>query len=92
MMSIIMLAEYLQRKNMSITKKSLHDLAPFLKQYNGNFSMAMREVIDFTLFTLDNCGSISRAKELIISQNNSDDLRPDDQVIMQVVKVIRRRK
>lgn len=87
-----MVGEYLQRKNISITKKSLHELAPYLKQHNDNFSRSMREIIDFALFAIDSCGSISRAKDKISSQNSCDDLRPDDQVIMQVVKVIRRRK
>lgn len=80
------------RKNISITKRYVSRLAPLLQPHDGNFSSLIREMIDFSLFAIENCGSISRAKELIISQNNSDDLRPDDQVVMQVVKVIRRRK
>jgi hypothetical protein len=84
--------EKLVRKNISYTKQQVRRLAPLLQLHNDNFSMMMREVTEFTLFAIDSCGSISRAKELIISQNNCDDLRPDDQVIMQVVKVIRRRK
>jgi hypothetical protein len=80
------------RKNVSFTKQQVRRLAPLLHLHNDNFSLMMREAIDFTLFAIDSCGSISRAKELIYSQNKCDDLRPDDQVIMQVVKVIRRRK
>lgn len=80
-----------KRRNISCTPESLHELAPLLKKHDGNFSSAVREAIEFACFCLDSCGSISRAKELIISQNISNDLRPDDQVVMQVVKVIRKK-
>lgn len=80
------------RKNISINEDMLHFLAPIIKEHNGNFSSSMREIIDFAIFSIDNCGSISRAKELIDTQNNCNDLRPNDRVIMQIIKVIKKKK
>lgn len=87
-----MMLETHVRKNVSFTKQQVRRLAPLLQQHNGNFSLMMREVTDFTLFVIENCGSLSRAKELIYSQTTCNDLRLNDQIVMQVVKVIRRRK
>ena len=83
--------ERLKRKNISCTPQSMHDIAPILEVHRGNFSMAMREVIEFANFAVKNCGSISRAREMINLNAKCNDLQPDDQVVMKVVKVIRRK-
>ena len=83
--------ERLKRKNISCTSQSMHDIDPIVQLHRGNFSMAMREVIEFANFAVRNCGSLSRARELISLNMKCNDLQPDDQVVMKVVKVIRRK-
>lgn len=73
-------------------KPDLDKLSPLLEKHNGNFSAAMRELIDFGWFAIEKCGNIERAKErIMVPQPACNDLREDDQLVLQVVKVIRKK-
>ncbi len=78
------------RRNVSFPKDSKfpNKIKPFLDMHEGNFSAAIREIIDFADFARNKMGSLERAKELLTMQHNLAGLKKGDRLILSVDGVI----
>ena len=79
------------RKNFCCKAPQLNGIKPFVEKHEGNFSAAVGECIDFAIWAVERCGDLDRAKVLINSQQMCNDLRPEDEIVLKVVKVIRKK-
>lgn len=84
------LASNVTRKNMTCMAPQLSALKPFVEDKKGNFSAAVRDCIDFAAYARQKCGSLERAKALLEKQTEYSELRPNDQLVLQVIRVIRK--
>lgn len=79
------------RANVVLHQSSQFQLKGFIKDHDGNMSSAVRECIEFAAFARETCGSLDRAK-VIMGTKHTYELRPDDQLVLQVVKIIKNGK
>lgn len=87
--------DYPNRKNISITDEHLNTMKLLLKKHNGNFSSAVRELIEFYFFVQGVCGSIEMARSVIENYNKkemkfSKPLNIGDKLILNVEGIIRK--
>lgn len=74
----------MERRNITLEKKHLNILSPFLEKNQGNISATIREIIDFTDLMIKSHGSIENAIDDAISIERIENQRMlVDQVIWQ---------
>ncbi len=61
-------------------------LKPFLDRHQGNFSAAIKDIIDFADSAVTKAGSLDRAKEALASQSAAG-LRPGDLLVLNIKNV-----
>lgn len=71
------------RINIVIHEPQRKILEPFVKKHRGNFSAAIRDCIEFAGFCIEKAGSLERAKERFIEQENSI-FKPGDKLLLNI--------
>ncbi|MBW6517963.1 MAG: hypothetical protein K0A89_05625 [ANME-2 cluster archaeon] len=61
------------RKNITISEDHFDMLDPILKKHNNNLSAAMRDIIEYAVFTLERYDSIERGKEMLEKMLEKED-------------------
>ena len=74
------------RKNITISEDHFNMLDPILKRHNNNLSAAMRDIIEYAVFTLDRFGSIERGKEILENMHEKEDSVYDVTIPMSMFK------
>lgn len=80
------------RINLSMGETHQQMLKPLIEKHQGNASSAMRECIEFADYAIKKTGSIERAKEILTLQTGDSSLRSGDQLILEVVGVVRSKR
>lgn len=61
------------RKNITISEDHFDMLDPILKKHNNNLSAAMRDIIEYAVFTLERYDSIEKGKEILETMLEKED-------------------
>ncbi len=87
--------KHLKRKNISISDEDLENTSKLVKKHQGNFSSAIRELIDFYFFVQESCGTTQIARYVIENYARkeiefSKPLQIGDKLILNVEGILRK--
>lgn len=85
----------LNRKNISISDEELEHISKLVKKHQGNFSSAIREMIDFYFFVQKACGTTEIARRIIQNHTRkeiefSKPINIGDKLILNVEGILRK--